>query len=87
MYLSFASELVSALMPVNTSPADEDDPDKKTLSPTHYIDIKSEGLRDILRKHSHGQYEPRQACCKALLRHFNLKFPLTVQIEQNLLYN
>ncbi len=50
MYLSFASELVSALMPLHTSPADENDPDKKTLSPTHYIDIKSEELRDILRK-------------------------------------
>jgi len=47
--LLFASELVSILMPVHTSPADEDGLDKKTLDPTYYVDIKSEGLRDILR--------------------------------------
>ena len=49
MYSSFASELVSILMPVHTSPTDEGGLDKKTLDPTYYIDIKSEGLRDILK--------------------------------------
>lgn len=36
-------------MPVHTSSADGDGLDKKTLDPTYYVDIKSEGLRDILR--------------------------------------
>ncbi len=49
MYSSFASELVSTLMPVHTPPADKDGLDKKTLDPTYYVDIKSEGLRNILR--------------------------------------
>lgn len=48
MYLLFASELVSTPTLVKASP-DDDGPDKKTMNPTHYIDIKSEGLRDILR--------------------------------------
>ena len=46
---SFASELVSTLMPVQTRPADKDGLDKKTLDPTYYVEIKSEGLRNILR--------------------------------------
>ncbi len=45
----FASELVSTLVPIHNPLADEDDIDKKTLDPTYYVDIKSEGLRDILR--------------------------------------
>lgn len=48
MYSSFASELVNMLMPVQTSP-NGDGLGKKTLDPTYYINIKSEGLRDILR--------------------------------------
>ena len=47
--LSSASELVSAMTPVHTSPVNENGLDKKTLDPTYYVDIKSEGLRDILR--------------------------------------
>ena len=49
MYSSFASELVSTLLPMHTSLPDENGIDKKTMDPTYYIDIKSEGLRDILR--------------------------------------
>ena len=29
--------------------SDDNGLDKKTLEPTHFVDIKSEGLRDILR--------------------------------------
>ena len=36
-------------MPVYTSPTDEGSLDKKTLDPIYYVDIKSEGLRDILK--------------------------------------
>lgn len=36
-------------MPIDDTIADEDDIDKKTLEPTYYVNIKSEGLRDILR--------------------------------------
>lgn len=48
MYLLFASELISTSIFIKASP-DDNGPDKKTMNPTHYIDIKSEGLRDILR--------------------------------------
>ncbi len=47
MYSSFASELVSTLLPMYTSSPNENGVDKKTIDPTYYIDIKSEGLRDI----------------------------------------
>lgn len=49
MYSSFASESVSTLLPMQYSLPGENDVDKKTMDPTYYIDIKSEGLRDILR--------------------------------------
>ena len=49
IYLSFASELVSISLPMYTSPPNENGVDKKTMDLTYYIDIKSEGLRDILR--------------------------------------
>lgn len=48
MYFLFASELISTSTFIKASPND-DGPDKKTMNPTRYIDIKSEGLRDILR--------------------------------------
>ena len=85
MYSSFASELVSTLLPIHTSPPDENGIDK-TLDPTYYVDIKSEGLRDILRTVLRDIR--RQACCIALLRPISLSLPLTeAQVEQNLLYN
>jgi hypothetical protein len=34
---------------VHASPPDDDGLDKKTMDPTYYIDIKSEGLRNVLR--------------------------------------
>lgn len=34
---------------MNTLFSNKDGIDKKTLNPTYFIDIKSEGLRDILR--------------------------------------
>ena len=34
---------------MHTSPPNENGVDKKTMDPAYYIDIKSEGLRDILR--------------------------------------
>jgi hypothetical protein len=49
MYSSFANELVSTLMFVHTSSIDKDDLDKKTLNSTYYVNIKSKGLRNILR--------------------------------------
>ena len=36
-------------MPLHDSVSDKDIIDKKTLDPTFYVDIKSEGLRNILR--------------------------------------
>lgn len=48
IYLLFASELISTSIFVKVSP-DDDSLDKKTINLTHYIDLKSEGLRDILR--------------------------------------
>jgi hypothetical protein len=36
-------------MLIHIFPSDEDGLDKKTLDPTFYVDIKSEGLRNILR--------------------------------------
>ena len=36
-------------MSLHTSPPNKDDLDKKTADPTYYVDIKSEGLRNILR--------------------------------------
>ena len=47
MYLLFAGELVSTPTFVKASP-DNDDPDKETMTLTHYIDINSEGLLEIL---------------------------------------
>ena len=34
---------------MHTSLPDGNGVDKKTMDPTYYVDIKSEGLRDILR--------------------------------------
>ena len=48
MSLLFVSELVRTLVPLYNSLA-EDKVDRKTSEPTYYVDVKSEGLRDILR--------------------------------------
>ena len=50
MYSSFASESVNMPVPLhNPFSPNEHVLDKKTLEPTYYVDIKSEGLREILR--------------------------------------
>ena len=43
------SELVSLLTPLYNSLSNKDGIDRKTLDPTYYVDIKSQGLRDILK--------------------------------------
>ena len=48
-YLLFASELVSPLTSIHTSPPDDGGLDKNSMDPTYFVDIKSEGLRNILR--------------------------------------
>ena len=50
MYSSFASESVRAPVPLHSLlSSDESGPDKKTLEPIYYVDVKSERLRDVLR--------------------------------------
>ena len=48
MYLLFASELISILTLIKVS-SNDDNLDKKIINLTHYINIKFEELRDILR--------------------------------------
>ena len=49
MSSSFASESVNILVLLKDSLSDKNDIDKKTLDLTYFIDLKSTGLRDILR--------------------------------------
>jgi len=49
MYLLFVSELVSARIFLHTFFLNKDGLNKKTINPIYYVNIKSKGLRNILK--------------------------------------